>query len=172
MGSRAWGSLSVLLLTSAALVGCNNPQKDTRTVKDFPPIGQAQQKAPLPFPNGQPQQQFNTTGNPGAGGQQKSFLPANQTGPSNFAPDPFKQPTPQSNQPNPFVKQTSGVTPPPNLKVFEQNTPTPPDIDFKLPPSSTTPSKFGDQREGVQMTVPPGGLGNSAIPARPDNFPK
>jgi hypothetical protein len=142
MGFKPWGNLSVLLLASAALVGCNNtPQKD-KSLGVGPKIGDAsiakgQPNMPGPsFPNqnGASQQFPKTGGNPNPLLDNSPKWPAT----SGNSPSPF----------NPSFTPTGG----PDIGGTTRN-PFPPNPSF--PPTSRDNVPLGSNGGGRPGNITP-----------------
>jgi hypothetical protein len=169
MGFQAWRSLSVLVLTGAALVGCNNGQKDSRIVSGGPnnsnPYANVNQKSPG-FNTAQ--QQFPTINKstppspfPNTNPANSPFAGANSTpitGGNGMQPAGGVGTVGDLNKLGPLPNNSTPLNPTlPNNGAFAPSQPGP-----AFPPSGG--STFGDQRGPAPMPGGPGGYGPINVP--------
>lgn len=191
MGFKPWGNLSVLLLASAALVGCNNtPQKD-KSLGAGPkmgdvPVAKGQSNMPgpsFPNPNGAAQQFPKTGGNPNPLVDNSPKWPVTSgNGPTPFNPTSFtpaggpdiggtmRNPLPR----DPFPALPKDIAPLDGNGGGRPGNITPPapfggTINHSPAPyPSGSPFATEPRNPNPQIPLP----GDSGIPTRPQEFPK
>jgi hypothetical protein len=202
MGFKSWGNLGVLLLASAALVGCNNtPQKD-KSLGVGPKIGdgsiaKGQQNMPgpsFPNPNAAPQQFPKTGGNPNPLLDNSPKWPATSgTNPSPFNPSftpaggpDFGGTTRNPLPPNPSSPSTprdnvplgsNGGSRPGN--ITPPGNPLPPIPNVNSPFGGTINNSPGPYQPATPFATEPRNTnpqsplpGGSGVPAMPPDFQK